>query len=70
MTEHIITVRIGDERFSAIWSVARDQLLVASAYGDIRTSLRDPDTDVDSLARRLFRELVHEWLEGAELLGH
>jgi hypothetical protein len=70
MTEHVITLRIANEPFSAIWSVARNQLVVASAYGDIRTVLRDPATDTEALARRLFRELVHDWLEGPEVTGH
>ena len=70
MAEQVITLRIADEPFSAIWSVARNQLVVASAYGDIRAILRDPATDTEALARRLFRELIHDWLEGAEVMGH
>jgi hypothetical protein len=70
MTEHVITVRLGAEPFSAVWSVTRNQLLVASAYGDIRTLLRDPATDVEALARRLFREVVQDWLDGAETIAH
>jgi hypothetical protein len=70
MTEHVITLRIANKPFSAVWSVARNQLVVASAYGDIRTTLRDPAVDTERLARRLFRELVDDWLDGLEIIGH
>ena len=68
--DHLITLSVGGERFSGVWRVERNRLVVASAYGDIRTTLREPSADPESMARRLLRELVNDWLEGPELFAH